>query len=127
MARLAWRPRGARKGTHGSPRCDAPRNDRHEQLYARRVSCGNTRCRCAHGGNMDTVEAPTISIRKLAEPLGAEITGIDAGEPMPDATFRRIEDAFHEHCVLVFRNQRLTPEGHTRFSRRFGDLLVHVM
>jgi len=76
---------------------------------------------------MDTVEAPTISIRKLAAPLGAEISGIDVGQPMSDATFKRIEDAFHEHCVLVFRNQRLTPQGHTGFSRRFGDLLVHVM
>jgi taurine dioxygenase len=76
---------------------------------------------------MDTVEARAIAIRKLAEPLGAEITGIDVGQPMSDATFKRIEDEFHEHCVLVFRNQRLTPEGHTLFSRRFGDLLVHVM
>jgi taurine dioxygenase len=76
---------------------------------------------------MDTVDAPKLSIRKLAEPLGAEITGIDVGQPMNDATFKRIEDAFHEHCVVVFRNQRLTPEGHTAFSRRFGDLLVHVM
>jgi len=76
---------------------------------------------------MDTVEEARISIRKLAEPLGAEVTGIDVGQPMSDETFRRIEDAFHEHCVLVFRNQRLTPEGHTGFSRRFGDLLVHVL
>jgi taurine dioxygenase len=76
---------------------------------------------------MDTVEAAKVSIRKLAEPLGAEITGIDVGQPMNDATFKRIEDAFHEHCVVVFRNQRLTSDGHTAFSRRFGDLLVHVM
>ena len=76
---------------------------------------------------MDTVEAGNVSIRKLAEPLGAEIAGIDVGQPMSDATFKRIEDAFHEHCVVVFRNQRLTPEGHAGFSRLFGDLLVHVL
>jgi taurine dioxygenase len=76
---------------------------------------------------METVEAPTISIRKLAEPLGAEVTGIDVGQPMSDATFKCIEDAFHENCVVVFRKQRLTAEGHTAFSRRFGDLLVHVL
>src|SRR5688572_26913865 len=75
---------------------------------------------------MDTVE-DKVAIRKLAEPLGAEITGVDVGQPMSDAAFKRIEDAFHEHCVVVFRNQRLTPEGHTGFSRRFGDLLVHVL
>ena len=76
---------------------------------------------------MDTVESSSLSIRKLGDALGAEITGIDVGRPMSDATFKRIEDAFHEHCVVVFRNQRLTPEGHTGFSRRFGDLLVHVL
>ena len=76
---------------------------------------------------MDAVAADTLSIRKLAEPLGAEITGIDVGQPMDDATFRRIEDAFHENCVVVFRDQHLTPEGHTSFSRRFGDLAVHVL
>src|SRR5687768_8282956 len=75
---------------------------------------------------MDTIE-DKLSIRKLAEPLGAEISGVDVGQPMSDAAFKRIEDAFHEHCVVVFRNQRLTPEGHAGFSRRFGDLLVHVL
>ena len=76
---------------------------------------------------MDTVEATSLSIRPLNEMLGAEVTGIDVGKPMSDATFKRIEDAFHQHCVMVFRNQCLTPEGHTGFSRRFGDLLVHVL
>src|SRR5688572_27563574 len=75
---------------------------------------------------MDTVE-DKVAIRKLAEPLGAEITGVDVGQPLSDKDFKRIEDAFHEHCVLVFRGQRLTPEAHTGFSRRFGDLLVHVL
>ena len=76
---------------------------------------------------MDTAEASKLSVRKLAEPLGAEITGIDLTQPVSDETFKRIEDAFHEHCVVVFRNQRLTTEAHTAFSRRFGDLLVHVL
>ena len=76
---------------------------------------------------MNTAEPIRLSVRKLAEPLGAEITGVDLARPLSEATFRRIEDAFHEHCVLLFRNQRLTPEAHTGFSRRFGDLLVHVL
>ncbi|MPZ44298.1 MAG: TauD/TfdA family dioxygenase [Betaproteobacteria bacterium] len=68
-----------------------------------------------------------FAVCQLAEPLGAEIAGVDLGQPMSDATFRHIEDAFHEHCVLAFRNQRLTPQAHIAFSRRFGDLLVHVL
>jgi taurine dioxygenase len=76
---------------------------------------------------MDTVEAGNVSITRLGEPLGAEVSGIDLARPVSDAAFKRIEEAFHEHCVLVFRNQRLTPEAHTGFSRRFGPLLVHVL
>lgn len=76
---------------------------------------------------MDTIESAPFVVRRLAAPLGAEITGIDVGQPMSDATFQRIEQAFLENCVVVFRGQRLTPAQHTGFSRRFGDLAVHVM
>ena len=72
-------------------------------------------------------KAANLSVRPLAEPLAAEIAGVDLAQPVNDATFKQIEDAFHEHAVLVFRNQRLTPQAHIGFSRRFGDLLVHVL
>jgi taurine dioxygenase len=75
----------------------------------------------------DRAQAADLSIRQLAEPLGAEIAGVDLGQAISAATFRRIEDAFHKHCVLLFRNQRLTAQAHIAFSRRFGDLLVHVL
>lgn len=75
---------------------------------------------------MHTAEATDLTIRKLAEPLGAEIAGVDVGQPMSDETFKRVEDALHEHCVIVFRDQRLTPQKHMAFSRRFGELVVHV-
>jgi len=95
----------------------------------------------AHSGERRWTQSKrlTFSIRKLAEPLGAEITGVDVGQPVSDAVFKRIADAFHENCVVVFWDQHLTncvvvfwdqhltPEGHTGFSRRFGDLLVHVL
>ena len=73
------------------------------------------------------IETTNLSVRPLAEALGAEIAGVDLAQPVTDAAFEQIEDAFHEHCVLVFRNQRLTPQAHIGFSRRFGDLLVHVL
>ena len=76
---------------------------------------------------MDTVETGRITIRKLGGPLGAEIAGVDLSKPMDDATFKRLEDAFHQNCVVAFRNQKLTAEQHIGFSRRFGDLSVHVL
>ena len=54
---------------------------------------------------MDTVEAPTISIRKLAAPLGAEITGIDVGQPMSTTGvgFTRVELIRDPHSTRISR------------------------
>ena len=67
-----------------------------------------------------------LSVRPTGAALGAEINGIDLSQDLDDATFGRIVDLWHEHEVLFFRNQKLTPEQHVRFSRRFGDLELHV-
>jgi taurine dioxygenase len=60
-------------------------------------------------------------------PAGAEIHGVDLAHPLDDATFAAIEDAFHRHMVIYFRNQRLTPNQHIAYSRRFGPLEIHVL
>ena len=54
--------------------------------------------------------------------LGARVEGVGLGGPMDEATFKRIFDAFQEHSVLVFHDQRLTDEQQMAFSRRFGPL-----
>lgn len=38
---------------------------------------------------MDRAQAADLSIRQLAEPLGAEIAGVDVGQAISEATFRR--------------------------------------
>lgn len=58
--------------------------------------------------------------------IGAEVRGCDLGRPIDETSFARISDAFDRHGVLVFRDQRLTPEQHILFSRRFGPLQVNV-
>jgi alpha-ketoglutarate-dependent taurine dioxygenase len=58
--------------------------------------------------------------------LGAEIV-VDLSQDIDDATFREIEDAFHDHIVVVFRGQTLTNARHIAFSRRFGELEVHIV
>ena len=67
-----------------------------------------------------------ISIRKLGRHLGAEIAGVDLSQPLDDAGFARISDAFFENQVVVFRDQRLTPSQQVAFTRRFGELEQHV-
>ena len=67
-----------------------------------------------------------LSIRPTGAALGAEIAGVDLSRPLDDETFRAIEAAWHEHEVIFFRGQDLSPEQHIAFSRRFGALEHHV-
>jgi taurine dioxygenase len=67
-----------------------------------------------------------FSVRPTGNALGAEIAGVDLSRELDEATFKRIVDALHEHEVIFFRGQDLTPEQHIAFSRRFGELEHHV-
>jgi taurine dioxygenase len=69
---------------------------------------------------------PVISISKLGKRLGAEISGVDLSQHLDDDAFAKISDAFFEHQVVVFRDQRLTPSQQVAFTRRFGELERHV-
>ena len=64
----------------------------------------------------------TLKITKLSYALGAEVTGVDISQPLDDPMFNLINNAFLEHCVLVFRGTPLTRDQHLAFSRRFGPL-----
>lgn len=67
-----------------------------------------------------------LSVHRSSAPLGAEIRGVDLSGDVGETVFREIVDIFHEHEVVYFRNQSLTPEQHVAFSRRFGELEHHV-
>ena len=67
----------------------------------------------------------SFAIRPLSEALGAEIIGLDVSRPLDDATFAKVHRAHLDHLVLVFRDQRLTPQQQIDFSRRFGPLDAH--
>ncbi len=67
-----------------------------------------------------------ITVTPTGAALGARITGVDLSKPVDAATFSAIEHALHEHEVVVFPDQDLTPEQHVSFSRMFGELEHHV-
>jgi taurine dioxygenase len=50
------------------------------------------------------------TISPLSEHTGAEIRGIDLTEPIDEITRARLNRAFVDHSVLVFRGQHLTPQ-----------------
>ncbi len=67
-----------------------------------------------------------MNIRKLGHALGAEITGINLAQPLSGDTYAEIETVFHEHAVIVFRDQQLTPEQQIAFSKQFGEIDINV-
>ena len=75
----------------------------------------------------DNPPSQDFEIRRFDAPVGAEVLGLDIGKPINAADFARIHRAHLDHHVLVFRDQRVTPEAHIDFSRRFGPLEIHVL
>lgn len=67
-----------------------------------------------------------ITVKKIGKHLGAEISGVDLSQPLDEAIFAAVADAFFEHEVVFFRSQRLTPHAQVDFTRRFGTLEQHV-
>ena len=63
-----------------------------------------------------------LEIKPLSPALGAEISGVDLRDELPAATVAAIVDAWHEHLVLLFRNQELSEDDQIRFARHFGAL-----
>ncbi|MEE7566000.1 TauD/TfdA family dioxygenase, partial [Xanthomonas sp. Kuri4-3] len=68
-----------------------------------------------------------VQILPFDGPLGAEVIGLDLSSPLDADTFARLHRAHLDHHVLVFRDQRITPEQQIAFSRRFGPLQIHVL
>jgi taurine dioxygenase len=71
---------------------------------------------------------PTITrldVQPIAGALGAEISGVDLGAELDDATIADIRHALLEHCVIFFRDQVFDAEQHKRLARRFGEIFVH--
>jgi alpha-ketoglutarate-dependent 2,4-dichlorophenoxyacetate dioxygenase len=66
----------------------------------------------------------TLTIQPLHPLFGAEIKNIDLCEPLSDATFAQIREAFEIHSVLLFRDQRLDDDGQIAFSRKFGEMQI---
>lgn len=67
------------------------------------------------------------AVLEQSSQLGYLARGIDLARDMDEANFGRLHDAFCANGVMVFRDQKLSPEEHIRFSRRFGELEVHVV
>lgn len=64
----------------------------------------------------------TITVEPLSPACGAEIKGVDLREPLDAETVAAIEEAFHEHVVVVFRDQDIDEDEQMAFAQAFGGL-----
>jgi taurine dioxygenase len=65
-----------------------------------------------------------FAVRPLSPALGAEIVGVDLGQEIDDRTFAQIRDAWHEHLVILLRDQELSEDDQVRFAEKFGPPAV---
>ncbi len=63
-----------------------------------------------------------LKIQKLADALGAEVSGVDVSTPIAKEDLVQIMDAWKEHLVLRFRGQELTDPQLLQVSRNFGEI-----
>ena len=68
-----------------------------------------------------------FQIETFDAPLGAQVLGLDLSQALSQGDFQRLHHAHLDHHVLVFRDQRITPQQQVDFSRRFGPLQIHVL
>ena len=68
-----------------------------------------------------------IVTRPLSPGFGVEVEGVDLAQPLSDAQFDALRDAFFRAQVLVLRGQRLTPAQFVAWARRFGPPEPHVI
>ncbi len=76
---------------------------------------------------MPTLVTQKLEIEPLAPLMGAVIRGTDLASALDEPTFAAIRKALLEHTLLRFPGQRLTESQLISFSRRFGELQIHVL
>jgi taurine dioxygenase len=54
--------------------------------------------------------------------LGVEIRGVDIRRPLSPAAAEAMRAAWHDHLVMIVREQPMTQDQHMAFTRNFGEL-----
>ena len=62
-----------------------------------------------------------VTITPTNATLGAVVTDVNLGN-LSDLEWQAIENAFHEHGVLICPQQHLTQDEQILFSKRFGKI-----
>jgi taurine dioxygenase len=68
-----------------------------------------------------------LDIQRIDAPLGAEVISFDIASADDPKVFAGLKQAHLEHQLLIFRDLCISPRQQIDFSRKFGNLQVHVL
>jgi taurine dioxygenase len=74
-----------------------------------------------------TASPQKFKVVPLNAEVGAEVVDLDLSKPLDDETFAAVRDVFFKHSVILFRDQKISEQQQIDFSRRFGELEIHVL
>jgi alpha-ketoglutarate-dependent taurine dioxygenase len=66
--------------------------------------------------------AARLTVRPLTPVIGAEVRGVDLRAPLDADTIAALRQAWHDHAVLLLRDQDLSEEDQIRYGECFGTL-----
>jgi alpha-ketoglutarate-dependent taurine dioxygenase len=66
-------------------------------------------------------EVFVLTLRPLTDTIGTEVFGVDLAEPLLASDFDKLQEAWLDSTILLFRNQSMTPAQQLAFTRRFGE------
>ena len=64
------------------------------------------------------------TIQRMNGGCGAEVLGVDLAH-LTNSQMELVRNAYAEHGVIFFRDQKLTPEEHIAFARRWGEIDIN--
>jgi len=67
----------------------------------------------------------TVSYEPQPDGLGAVINGVDLAQPLDEKTISDIKQIFWEFHLIIFKNQKITPDQQIRFGKYFGPVVKH--
>jgi taurine dioxygenase len=68
-----------------------------------------------------------ITVRPLTPTIGAEVTGVDLGAPLPDEVAALVRQTLLDHLVIFFRDQDITPAQQLEFAERFAPVMLPMI
>ncbi|MGE4049169.1 MAG: TauD/TfdA dioxygenase family protein [Acetobacteraceae bacterium] len=66
-----------------------------------------------------------IETTPISGALGAEVSGVDLSQDLPEDVLAEIRVALLDHLVIFFRDHSLTPQRQLAFARNWGEIHLH--